>query len=295
MQLKKPLRNNIHLPERKGKKNPVILNILVTAIIIYCAYLVLLYFTQRALIFPGRSLGQKQFQTEWIREDQINWIDTQEGKIETWFIPSQNGNSNMTTPVIIFAHGNFELIDYCQVETRGLNQLGYDVFLIEYPGFGRSKGSTSRESINVVYVAAYDWLISNKNVDPNQIIGFGRSLGGGAISDLAEQRSLAGIILQSTFSNVKSFAKRYLAPAFLTRDPFDNVTALKNFTNPVLILHGRQDALIPFWHGETLAKNIPQSEFVAYNCEHNDCPPDWEAYWHLIDRFIKSAAKVVTN
>ena len=274
---------------------PVILNILVTAIIIYCAYLIFLYFVQRALVFPGRSIGKKQYQTDWIYEDQIHWIDMPEGKIETWFIPSPKNNSNQVNPIVIFAHGNFELIDYCEVETRGLNDLGYDVFLIEYPGFGRSKGKTSRESINAVYIAAYDWLIANKKADPDQIIGFGRSLGGGAISDLAEKRSLAALILQSTFANVESFAKRYLAPTFLTRDPFDNVAALQNYTNPVLVIHGRQDALIPFWHGETLAKSIPQSEFVAYDCEHNDCPPDWEAYWKMIDQFIKESLKVTAN
>ncbi|MEJ2543734.1 MAG: alpha/beta hydrolase [Calditrichaceae bacterium] len=295
MQLKKPLQQNFQITKRKGKKKQVILNILVTIIIIYCAYLVLLYFGQRALIFPGRSIGSKQFETEWISDDQINWIDTPEGKIETWFIPAPDSNSNQANPVVIFAHGNFELIDYCEIETHGLNHLGYDVFLIEYPGFGRSNGTTSRESINATYVAAYDWLISNKDIDPDQIIGFGRSLGGGAISDLAKKRSLAAVILQSTFANVQSFAKRYLAPAFLTRDPFDNVAALKNFTNPVLVIHGRQDALIPFWHGETLAKNIPQSEFIAFDCEHNDCPPDWDDYWQMIDQFIKSAARVTAN
>jgi len=274
----------------------VILNILVTAFIIYSAYLILLYFAQRALIFPGRSIGPKQFQTEWISEEQINWIDTPAGRIETWFIPSNKNDSlHQGNPVVIFAHGNFELIDYCEVETRGLNNLGYNVFLIEYPGFGRSKGETSRETINAVYMAAYDWLISNKNGNPDQIIGFGRSLGGGAISDLAEKRALAAVILQSTFADVKSFAKRYLAPAFLTRDPFDNVEALKNYSNPVLIIHGRQDALIPFWHGETIYKNILHSEFVAYDCEHNDCPPDWDAYWKMIDRFIKDAVKITSN
>ncbi len=270
----------------------MILNILVTGIIVYCVYLIFLYFAQRALIYPGRTLGPKQYQTGWITEEYINWIDTPEGKIETWFIPSKNNNTNQGNPVVIFAHGNYELIDYCEVETRGLNQLGYDVFLIEYPGFGRSKGMTSRESINTVYVWAYDWLVSNKNVDPDQIIGFGRSLGGGAICDLVEKRSLAGVILQSTFSNVKSFAKRYGAPAFLARDPFDNVEIMKNYSRPVLIIHGRQDALIPFWHGETLAKNIPQSEFIQFDCEHNDCPPDWKAYWQIIDRFIKTAVEV---
>ena len=263
---------------QKGKNKSVLLNLIVTLIIAYSIYLVLLFFIQRFLIYPGRSIGVRQYKTEWIKNDQITWLDTPVGKIETWYILSPNSKDNQKNPVVIFAHGNYELIDYCEVETRGLNELGYDVFLIEYPGFGRSEGVTSRESINTVYVSAYDWLVSNKQLGSDKIVGFGRSLGGGAICDLVEKRSLA---------NVKSFAKRYGAPAFLARDPFDNVEIMKNYTKPVLIFHGRYDALIPFWHGESLAKNIPQAEFIAFECEHNDCPPDWNDYWQTIDQFLK--------
>ena len=279
----------------KGKNKSVFINITVTVFIVYCCYLIVLYFIQRMLIFPGRSIDAKQFQTNWIKRDQINWINTPVGKIETWYIPAYTNDSSGKNPIVIFAHGNFELIDYCQVETEGLNKLGYDVFLIEYPGFGRSKGITSRESINEVYVSAYDWLIDNKNADPHKIIGFGRSLGGGAICDLAGKRSLAGVILQSTFANVKSFAKRYGAPEFLTRDPFDNVEMMKDFKAPVLIFHGRHDELIPFWHGETLAGSIPQAEFIAYECEHNNCPPDWEEYWKIIEHFLKNTLESDTK
>ena len=279
----------------KGKNISVILNYVIPVIIVYLAYLILLYFVQRTLIFPGRSIGAKQYQTDWIKEDQINWLDTPQGKIEAWYIPSKKKSKDQQNPLIIFAHGNYELIDYCENETRGLNALGYDVFLIEYPGFGRSDGSTSRESIDAVYVSAYDWLISNRQVNPDQIIGFGRSLGGGAICDLAEKRSLAGVILQSTFANVKSFARRYGAPAFLARDPFDNIEIMKNYTKPVLIFHGRYDALIPYWHGETLAKNIPQADFITYECEHNDCPPDWDHYWQTIDNFLKRTLESPVN
>lgn len=276
---------------RRRINKSVILNYLVTAVVIYSVYLFLLFFFQRILLFPGRSIGARQYKTEWIKKNQINWIETHEGKIETWYIPSKNKSGDLQNPVVIFAHGNYELIDYCENETDGLNRLGFDVFLIEYPGFGRSEGETSRESINEVYTLAYDWLILEKHCNPDQIIGFGRSLGGGAICDLAEKRTLAGVILQSTFANVKSFARRYGAPSFLVRDLFDNVEAMKNYSKPVLIIHGRHDAIIPFWHGEMLAQNIPQSEFVVYDCEHNDCPPDWENYWQTIRHFLDQTFK----
>jgi pimeloyl-ACP methyl ester carboxylesterase len=269
----------------------VLLNLIVTIIIFYGIYIGLLFLFQRVIIYPGMAIGERHFQTHWIKKDQINWIKTPVGKIETWFIPSKKSPDGSQNPVIIFAHGNYELIDFCEYETRELNNLGYDVFLIEYPGFGRSEGSASRETINTAYVSGYNWLIANRQSDPNKIVGFGRSLGGGAICDLVEKRHMAGVILQSTFSNVRSFAIRYGAPSCLVKDQFDNVDILKKYKNPVLIIHGRYDNIIPFWHGETLAQNTPQAEFIAYDCEHNDCPPDWERYWKTIARFLNRTFK----
>jgi pimeloyl-ACP methyl ester carboxylesterase len=271
---------------QKRKHLSVLVNLIITIVSIYLIYLIFLYLVQRKLIFPGQSIGPEDYQDHWVKEDQKFRINTPEGSIEAWYIKSKFNSSAAQNPVVILAHGNYELIDFCSVETEGFNKLGYDVFLVEYPGFGRSEGRSSREAISSVYTTAYDWLMKNKNFEWQQIAGFGRSLGGGVICDLAEKRPLAGIILQSTFTSVKSFAKRYGAPAFLTRDPFDNIQSLKNFANPVLVIHGRRDALIPFEHGKKLAENISRAEFIAYDCGHNDCPPDWEQYWDTIGKFL---------
>ena len=76
-------------------------------------------------------------------------------------------------------------------------------------------------------------------------------------------------------------------PEFISRDPFDNLSVVQSFDKPILIFHGRFDELIPYEHGAKLAEHAPQAEFISYNCEHNNCPPNWDEYWETINKFLE--------
>jgi hypothetical protein len=82
-------------------------------------------------------------------------------------------------------------------------------------------------------------------------------------------------------------AKKFLFPPFLVRDPFDNLAVVKNYSKPVLIIHGRHDTVIPFSHGKALHGAAKQGEMIAYNAGHNDCPPDWKVFWQDVERFLR--------
>jgi len=62
---------------------------------------------------------------------------------------------------------------------------------------------------------------------------------------------------------------------------------VKNYSAPVLILHGRCDTVIPFSHGIELYKTAKHGELIAYEAGHNDCPPDWKVFWQHIRNFLK--------
>ena len=81
--------------------------------------------------------------------------------------------------MVIFAHGNGELIDYWPDELKKFNDFGLGVLLVEYPGYGRSDGTPTQKSISEAFEAAYDMLVSRPDVDAERIILFGRSVGGG--------------------------------------------------------------------------------------------------------------------
>jgi fermentation-respiration switch protein FrsA (DUF1100 family) len=214
------------------------------------------------------------------------FLRTGSGKVEAWYMPPVSDSTGNPAPVVIFAHGNGELIDFWPEELRDFTKLGVGVLLVEYPGYGRSEGSPSQKSITEAFVSAYDYIAGKKGVDPSRIILFGRSIGGGAVCALARKRSSAALILISTFTSVRSFASKYFVPGFLMRDPFDNLEAVEAYSGPVLIIHGKQDEIIPFSHGIALSRAARNCKMIAYDCGHNDCPPDPVRFREDIKAFL---------
>lgn len=261
------------------------IRILFAALIAYLAYAGMIFFIQRSLIFPRSVIPPY---SDPIRPEgaEIHWLQTGEGTVETWFIPADAAFSG-PRPAVIFAHGNAELIDFWPAYLKPLSQNGIHLMLVEYPGYGRTPGKPSEKSISRAFTTAYDHLITLKTVDPHHIILFGRSIGGGTVCSLAKERPSAGIILLSTFTSIRSFAPRYGLFPFMIRDPMDNLDVVKNYPKPVLILHGKHDELISFTHAEKLAAASRNARLVAYDCGHNDCPPDWQLFWKDVMAFLR--------
>ncbi len=237
---------------------------------LYAGYCLLLYVIQRHLIFPGRNIKPPSGVPRGKGIERV-WLTASYGRSEAWFISPGKQGGGRRLPAVVFAHGNYEIIDDCLPDAGHYSRLGIHVLLVEYPGYGRSQGTPSEESVMEAVTAAYDWLAANPAVDRKRIIAHGRSLGGGAATGLASRRNLSGLLLQSTFTHTGQFAWRYLAPSFLVRDNFDNLSILEKFDKPVLIFHGRQDRLIPFKNGERLSRAAAKGRFFPLSCHHNDC------------------------
>jgi len=267
------------------------IKIAIWAFLVYFAYCCFLFLVQRRIIFPRSHIPYSPETEKAVPGLEKIWLSTHSGKFETWFMPPLNINPLKSTPTkpapaVIFGHGNAELIDFCPEELKVFTRIGIGVFLIEYPGYGRSEGSPSQKSISHAFNAGYDYLVSRKDVDPNRIILFGRSLGGGAVCALASNKPSCALILQSTFTSVTAFASRFLAPGFLVRDPFDNLSVVSTYTGPVLIMHGKKDDIIPFSHGKALYDKCLKGKFIVYDCSHNDCPPDYAIFRKDIETFL---------
>ena len=147
---------------------------------------------------------------------------------------------------------------------------------MEYPGYGRSTGSPSEENVTATFLAAYDWASHEYRVDPARIIGYGRSLGGGAVAQLADRRPLAALVLESTFTSIGALVRAKDIPAWLIVNEFDTGAVLAKYSGPVLILHGTHDDMFPVALAHALHKASPRSELHLQDCGHNDCPSQWE-------------------
>lgn len=239
------------------------------------AYLALLYFVQRSLLFPvppyspNTNLGRAE----------IVRLPLSGGEAQALFLPPVTGGP---APLLIFMHGNGELADHWVPDFEEVTAWGVGALLLEYPGYGRSAGSPSEGSINEAARAAFDWARSDSRIDRRRIVPYGRSLGGGPAARLAVDREAPALILESAFTSVADFAAQFLAPAFLVRDRFDSLKTLSSYRGPLLVVHGSRDQIVPIAHGRALAAAVAGAEFFELPCGHNDCARPWS----LIRRFL---------
>lgn len=269
----------------------ILVKIVTWTVFLYLVYCGFLFMMQRQMLFP-RYLIEIPFDNESISGLEKIWIDTSFGKVETWFLPPADSRVSGPAPAVIFAHGNGELIDFWPHELKKLNRLGIGVLLVEYPGYGRSAGKPSQDSITETFTSAYDLLIARKDVDSSKIVLLGRSVGGCAVCVLASARPSAALILMSSFISVRSFASKYLVPDFLVRDPFDNLTVVRNYQEPVLVIHGKFDEVIPFSHGIALYEAARYAKMITYESGHNNCPPNWDTFWRDIETFLQDSGLI---
>ena len=248
----------------------MILKFIAGLFVLYAAYCALIFLAQRPVMFPRYILQTPPRPDLTKNSGEVVWIPTDSGPVEAWYLKPQTGTPPF--PLMIVAHGNGELIDDNLAEGLYMAVRGIGILLVEYPGYGRSQGRPSMNSISRTFTTAYDIITKRPEVDPSKIILFGRSLGGGAVCDLSRNRPSAAMILMCTFTDTRYFIKRYLVPAGMTRDPFDNLAAVSTYQNPVLIIHGRQDEVIPWQHGKTLYNAARNAQMISYDCGHNDFP-----------------------
>lgn len=247
-----------------------IVAILVAGVLL-AAYWALLFFMQRSIFFPAPPPAGASARPAFA--EQV-WLTTSFGRVEAWYLPPLI-EAGAPAPLLLFTHGNGELIDFWPDEFDPPRQRGVAVLLVEYPGYGRSDGAPSEASITEAVVAAFDWAQRQPRIDPSRIIPYGRSLGGGAAAVLPRARAVPALIFESSFSSVASFAAGFGAPWFVVRDAFDSVAALSAFKGPVLILHGDRDDIIPPAHAHVLAAASSRATLKMLKCGHNDCPRPW--------------------
>ena len=224
-----------------------VLALLTVAYATACLYMYLyqdklLYIPERELNTDPASLGL---------EFSEHWIKTSDGeRLHAWYIPCQDARYTF-----LFFHGNTGNLSTRMDTINILHELGINLFMIDYRGYGKSTGKPSEQGTYLDGEASWQYLIHTLGIRPEKAIIFGRSLGGGIASHLATRVTPAGLILESTFSSMCAVAKDVypLIPVRLilhTRYP--NIDNIRQINCPLLIIHSTEDEYIGFHHGQAL-------------------------------------------
>ncbi|MGN2640163.1 alpha/beta hydrolase [Nocardia takedensis] len=189
--------------------------------------------------------------------------------VHGWWLPAPNARGH-----VLFAHGNGGTIGDRVPLYALLVESGLDVLAFDYRGYGRSTGRPSEFGTALDARAARRALLEQPGVDPERVLYFGNSLGGGVAVELSTRYPPAGLFLMSTFTGLRDAARSvypYL-PARLVPDAYPSLRRVRDLRVPVLIMHGDRDELLPLRHAERLyeAAAEPKRLEVFPGAGHSD-------------------------
>lgn len=248
----------------------MLLNLAVTLIVAYLAIVFLVFVAQAQLIYFPKTERELAVTPEQVglAYESVDIITSDDETIHGWFVPVADAKGTM-----LFFHGNGGNISH-RVDYMPMFQLlGYNLFIIDYRGYGQSSGSPSEAGTYLDAQAAWRYLTEVKNIAPSQIVLYGESLGGPIAAWLAEREKPGLLVLASTFTSVPDLAETiypYLPVRLIARYSYNTLESLASITAPVLVAHSPQDEIVPFEHGQRLfqAASAPK-QFLTLEGGHN--------------------------
>ena len=234
-------------------------------LLIYIITCIVIYFTQRSLMYhPSEN--------NYLDENKLNH------KVEKIVIPSDNElnswyfEKDKNFKTLLFFHGNAGSLENRIYKLNDLSKLDLNYLIVAYRGFSGNKGNPTEQGLYKDARAAKYWLNLN-NINDQNIIVYGESLGTAVAIDLAKDHKFAGIILESPFTSMLKLSRKYYAwlpTGLLLKDKYETDKKINKVFSPILILHGRKDNIVPFEMGETLFNqaNNPKFSYFIDNDDH---------------------------
>ncbi len=245
-----------------------IINYVIIIALSLLALNVWMYWQQPKMIFyPMRDISQTP--ADWGLAYEDVTLNTEDDiQLHGWYIPHKQSQD-----VLLFFHGNAGNISHRRDSIKIFHRLGLSVLIIDYRGYGKSQGVPDEQGLYLDAGAAWRYLTEEKGIAARNILIFGRSLGGAVATQLASEVQARGLILESTFSSAKDFARSVfplLSRLLIIRYDFNTAEKIQQVNYPVLVLHSPDDEIMPFDLGEKvyLSANQPK-RFVKMKGDHN--------------------------
>lgn len=235
--------------------------------IAYTSVCVLLFFQQtRFIFFPSAAIQitpeffNLRYQEVWVP---VHKRDKTVERMHGWWLAAQPD-----ALVLLYFHGNGINIGANVAHAHRFHQLGFSVLLIGYRGYGLSEGSfPSEASVYQDAVAAWDYLVNELQIKPEQIFLYGHSLGGAIAIDLAVQHPAAGLIVDSSFTSIREVVdyqgQFWMFPVnLILNQRFDSISKVRSLQVPVLFIHGTADRIVPAAMSQQLYAAAPEPKHL---------------------------------
>jgi hypothetical protein len=235
----------------------------------YLGGLAVVFFAQRAFIFPAPQTARTAPAAAGYPEAEEHILTTADGeKVIAWHVPAKPGH-----PVVIYFHGNGDFLAGLAFHFRAITTDGTGLVALSYRGYAGSSGRPSEQGLLQDAAAAYAFTSARYGAD--RIVLWGFSLGSGVAVALAAEQPVGKLILEAPYTSIVDLAAsllRIFPVRWLIKDQFHSDRLIARVTAPLLIMHGAQDRTIPLGYGERLfaLANQPK-QFVRFpEAGHND-------------------------
>lgn len=263
-------------------------------LLIYLGFLALVYFGQSSLVFqPDADRTNRASPAAIGLPFMPLKLGTADGEsLDGWFVPATREGEGL----VIFFHGNAgnigDRLDYL----RMFHDMGLATLMVDYRGYGLSSGSPSEQGTYLDAEAAWRHATHVRRFSPSRIVIFGESLGGAVAARLAATHPPGALVLASTFTSVPDLgADVYplLPSRLLARIRYDSLAQLANVACPVLVIHSKNDDVIPFAHGRRLFDAArPPKQFLEIAGGHNEGFVFGRSDWtQQLDGFLRRALR----
>lgn len=254
-------------------------------LLLFGFYALLYIFQERLLFFPEKLATDFEF----------NYSEKfVEGNLSLPSGPSINYlvfNPDSSRGAILYFHGNAgSLRDWGNAALEIAQQSGWSVWIMDYPGFGKSSGSLPKSESVLLEMGRTFWNEIQRTKPGLRVALFGRSIGSGVATNLAVEKNPAALILETPYRSLAKLGHEVypIVPEFFSRFDLDNEKLIPSLNEmPLLILHGTQDELIPFKHGEILSRLKPGSKFVLIEGGGHNNLSAYPDYWPALTAFLK--------
>jgi hypothetical protein len=235
-----------------------------------------------------------------LKFEEVSFASGDGTKLSGWFVPAV---SNARGTVIHF-HGNAQNMTAHFTFADWVPEAGYNLFVFDYRGYGKSKGRISRRGVYEDSVAAIHYVQSRTDVDADKILIFGQSLGGAnAIAAVGNNdfKGIRAIVIDSSFSSYRKIVRDKIAQVPILSllrwplsylvvgnrySPIDYVARLPRV--PLVFIHGTADPVVPYEHSVDLYEraNPPKELWMVPDGQHT------EALTRFRDRYLQRMVDV---
>lgn len=274
-------------PSEAGRWPQPLMQIVIFAVaVIGIAVLYAQYLRRTSMFFPDRYPSGYWDRSAFEVRPTDHTFRTADGvTLHAWLFRASDPHA----PLMIWFHGNGGNLTYRAEMAAGFASRGVSVFLFDWRGYGRSEGKPSEAKLFLDSRAAYDY---GATLGAGSIAVYGESLGGPYAARVAKERKVSSAVIENSFPSLRDLGNALYSPLPLGwTSPRALRTAdwLNEAGVPVLVMHGRRDAVIPFGQGQRLYDllRVEKEILISESAGHSEIPAvEGERYYATVVRFV---------